>query len=130
MTPWSPTELATVQDSRWTDSRQVDPAWAPTVLADRTPRQADERCLLVCMGSVCNAAGAAPIWHRLRAVREHRLAVGGPTPALLAQTSCVGRCQHAPVVLFAERASPVDPGDDEATLVPGRPGGTGLSPGS
>ncbi|MEO7244331.1 MAG: MMPL family transporter [Rubrivivax sp.] len=123
MAPWSPTELATVQDSRWADSRQVDPAWAPTVLADRTPRDADERCLWVCMGSACNGVGAASIWQRLRGLREHRLAEGGPPPALLMQTSCVGRCQQAPVVLFAERASPVAPGDDEAKLVSGSSSG-------
>ena len=59
---------------------------------------AQKRCVLVCFGGPCHAAGAAVVWGHLRNEQE-RLSlrtVGDGTFA--ARTSCLGPCALAPVV--------------------------------
>jgi (2Fe-2S) ferredoxin len=59
---------------------------------------AQKRRVLVCMGSPCNASGAAPIWGHLRN-EQKRLSLRTAGEGMMsAKTSCLGPCSLAPVL--------------------------------
>jgi (2Fe-2S) ferredoxin len=59
---------------------------------------AQKRCVLVCCGGPCHAAGAAVVWGHLRNEQERLSLRTAGDGTFAARTSCLGPCALAPVV--------------------------------
>jgi (2Fe-2S) ferredoxin len=70
----------------------------PNVEAQASIVPAQKRCVLVCLGGPCHAAGAAVIWGHLRNEQERLSLRTAGDGTFTARTSCLGPCALAPVV--------------------------------
>lgn len=59
---------------------------------------AQKRCVLVCLGGPCHAAGSAVLWGHLRNEQERLSLRTAGEGTFTARTSCLGPCALAPVV--------------------------------
>ncbi len=95
---WAPTELLRRPEAVARGGPDPGDAWAATRLLPRPSGEQGAGSVLVCQGEACKARGAQAIWKRLNDEQSHVESRGLGCGAPIVQTSCLGRCEQAPVV--------------------------------
>ncbi len=94
---WAPTELLHRTGAVRPGDFDTESAWAPTQLLSRQNGEQGGESILVCYGDTCKARGSEAIWRRLNDEQSHTDSRGLVSGVLIAQTTCLGRCESAPV---------------------------------